>query len=368
MALDTCLVSVFDGPTGAIGSVAPERWHTVVLLMPKSVQRWRAGMTIGASEPYRERLETLSVGSVRRNFNPYLDIDWDSEAYSVVDNDERWVLADSDPIGNSAWYKAQPREKQIAIGLWRQANVAKAGLQFESMLIRGILSATFWMPNGSPEYRYCMHEAVEECNHTMMFQEMVDRAGIDVPGLARWLRWLNWLPPLLAVPMPVFFWVMVLCGEEPIDHLQKSILREGNSLHPIMERVMAIHVAEEARHISFAHEFLHRRIPDMRRRNRFVLSLIYPLVFRIAASLISKPPRAFWTEFEIPRSVKKEIFWRSAESREMLRNFYGDVRMLAEDTGLMNPIARLFWRMLRINGPSSRYRGEPVRRQLVSAS
>lgn len=319
-------------------------------------------MDVSNDVQYREKLEALSAGSVRRNFNPYLDIDWESPEFAVVENDERWVLADSDPIGMSSWYKAQPLETQIAIGMWRQANIAKAGLQFESMLIRGILGYTFWVPNGSPEYRYCMHEAVEECNHTLMFQEMVDRTGADVPGLAPWLKRLNWLPPLFAGPMPIFFWMMVLCGEEPIDHMQKSILREGKALHPIMARVMAIHVAEEARHISFAHEFLHRRIPEMRRFNRFALSIFFPLSFRVAASLIAKPPRSFWREFDIPKSVKKEIFWRSAESRVMLSEIYGDVRMLATGAGLMNPIAKVVWRVLRISGPASRYRSEPVRR------
>ncbi|WP_234790006.1 AurF N-oxygenase family protein [Mycolicibacterium fortuitum] len=218
------------------------------MALTKAVRRWRDGMQVSGDTEYCTRLENLSGGSVRRNFNPYLDIPWDSPEFEVTENDPRWVLAaESDPIGSSPWYQALPLEKQIAIGMWRQANVAKAGLQFENMLIRGILNYTFWVPNGSPEYRYCLHEAVEECNHTLMFQEMVNHAGVDVPGLARWLRWMHSLPPLFASPMPVFFFTMVLCGEEPIDHMQKSILREGKPIHPIMERVMAIHVAEEAR-------------------------------------------------------------------------------------------------------------------------
>ena len=72
--------------------------------------------------------------------------------------------------------------------MWRQANVAKVGLHFESILIRGLMEYAFWTPNGSPEYRYCLHEAVEECNHTMMFQEMVNRIGADVPGMPRLLQ------------------------------------------------------------------------------------------------------------------------------------------------------------------------------------
>ncbi|MUL77954.1 diiron oxygenase [Mycolicibacterium sp. CBMA 226] len=335
------------------------------MAVTKMVRRWRDRMVVTGDGEYCDRLQTLSDGSVRRNFNPYLDIPWDSPQFRVIPDDPRWVLAKSDPLGASAWYRAQPLEKQIAIGIWRQTNIAKAGQQFESMLIRGLLEYTFWVPNGSPEYRYCLHEAIEEGNHTLMFQEMVNHTGVDVPGLPRWVKWINWVFPLFASPMPAFFFMMVLCGEEPIDHLQKEILREGNSIHPIMERVMAIHVAEEARHISFAHEFLRRRIPEMRPLNRFVLSLFYPLGFRVAASLIAKPPGAFWREFDIPKSVKKQIFWRAPESRTMLREIYGDVRMLAEDTGLMNPIATVLWRMFRIDGPASRFRSEPVRHAAV---
>ncbi|MEX3771194.1 diiron oxygenase, partial [Mycolicibacterium fortuitum] len=49
------------------------------------------------------------------------------------------------------------------------------------------------------------------------------------------------------------------------------------------------------------------------------------------------------------------------------REIYGDVRMLAEDTGLMNPIAKILWRILRIDGPASRYRSEPVRQTVAVA-
>lgn len=106
--------------------------------------------------------------------------------------------AATDPLGKHAWYQAQPEERQIKIGMWRQANVAKVGLHFESILIRGLLNYAFWVPNGSPEYRYCLHESVEECNHTLMFQEMVNHIGADVPGMPRFLKWLAAFIPLVA--------------------------------------------------------------------------------------------------------------------------------------------------------------------------
>ena len=332
------------------------------------IRRWRKNMDVFDDTDYVDTLTTLSEGSVRRNFNPYTDIDWDSPEFAVIPNDERWILPKTEPIGKHPWYRAQSKERQIEIGMWRQANVAKVGLHFESILIRGLMEYAFWTPNGSPEYRYCLHEAVEECNHTLMFQEMVNHIGADVPGMPRLLKWVQPVIPLVAGPLPIPFWFGILAGEEPIDHTQKSVLREGKALHPIMERVMAIHVAEEARHISFAHEYLRKRVPNLPRRKRFWLSLYVPVVMRVLCSAIIVPPRAFWKEFDIPRSVRKEIFFRSPESRRMLRDMFGDVRMLCKDTGLMNPLAKLIWRICRIDGEPSRYRSEPQRQHLVTVA
>ncbi len=169
------------------------------------VQRWRRNMEVRDDAEYVDMLATLSEGSVRRNFNPYTDIDWESPEFAVTDNDPRWILPTTDPLGRHPWYLAQSDERKIEIGMWRQANVAKVGLHFESILIRGLMNYTFWVPNGSPEYRYCLHESVEECNHTMMFQEMINRIGADVPGMPRKLRWISPVVPLVAGPLPVAF-------------------------------------------------------------------------------------------------------------------------------------------------------------------
>jgi hypothetical protein len=337
----------------------------------KLVRRWRRNMEVGDDGAYVDMLTTLSEGSVRRNFNPYTDIDWDSPEFAVSPDDERWTLPKTDALGRHPWYQAQPVATQIAIGQWRQANVAKVGLQFESMLIRGLMNYSFWVPNGSPEYRYCTHEAIEEGNHTLMFQEMVNRIGVDVPGMPRLLRWLSPLIPLVAGPLPIPFFFGVLAGEEPIDHTQKAVLREAGerkALHPIMEKVMAIHVAEEARHISFAHEYLRRRLPRLNRRQRLLLSVNVPLIMRILCQAILVPPRSFFREYGIPREVRREIFFRSPESRKWLQDMFGDVRMLCYDTGLMNPLAKLIWRLCGINGAPNRFRSEPQRRHLISAA
>ena len=111
----------------------------------RMMRRWQRNMEVTDDVEYVSTLATLSEGSVRRNFNPYTDIDWDAPEFAVVENDERWILPATDPLGRHPWYQAQPKEKQIAIGMWRQANVAKVGLQFELILIRGLTNYAFWV-------------------------------------------------------------------------------------------------------------------------------------------------------------------------------------------------------------------------------
>lgn len=51
------------------------------------VRRWRRNMDVLDDAEYADVLRVLSEGSVRRNFNPYIDIDWTAPEYAVVDND-----------------------------------------------------------------------------------------------------------------------------------------------------------------------------------------------------------------------------------------------------------------------------------------
>lgn len=318
--------------------------------------------TVADAKEYAQKLLLLSEGSVNRHFDPFEDIDWEHPDFDADANPERWILPTSaDVLGRHPWYQALSDEQKIAVGKYRQANVAKVGLQFEAILISGMMQHIFGLPNGSPEFRYCSHEMIEEHNHTLMFQEMVNRIGVDVPGMGPLVRRLRHLGVPVAILFPNLFFMAVLAGEEPIDHIQKDILRSGEQVHPIMRGVMSIHVAEEARHISFAHEFLKKHVPEANAPSRFVLSLAMPVVMWILGRAIVTPPRAFFDEFGIPESVRKELFYGSKEAKQVFSDHYADVRSLAKEIGLMNPVAKGMWKLLRIDGRTTRYRSEPLR-------
>ncbi|WP_109525755.1 MULTISPECIES: AurF N-oxygenase family protein [Nocardia] len=314
-------------------------------------------------QSYRDALATLSEGSVHRKFDPYLDIDWDGPEFAIDPDDPRWILSpEYDPLGATSWYRNLPVRRQIDIGKWRVANVIKVGAAFESVLIRGMMQYVMKLPNGAPEFRYCMHEMTEECNHIQMFQELVNRIGVDVPGMRPLFRALS---PFIGVAggyAHVILLIGVLGGEEPIDHYQKAVIRDGGNIPPAVLRTMEIHIAEEARHISFAGEFLAAHLKRMSGPGRMAAALAFPLAMRWLAGEIMAPPKSFAERFDIPDEVMREAFWDGPEQRRILAGYFGDMRKLARELGLMNPVTERLWSALRIGGAPSRYRGEPERR------
>jgi hypothetical protein len=307
---------------------------------------------------YYETLRTLSEASVEQHFQAFRDIAWDDPEMEVRESDERFILTDADEIGRHRWYKSLPRERQIEIGTYRYAQIAKVGRQFEQVLIAGVMHHLIRMGNNNPEFRYAMHEVTEETHHIQMFQESVNRSGADVHGASRaWTR----IAPLVTSAgswFPELFFVGILAGEEPIDHLQKSIMRAGGS-HPLIDRIMQIHIAEEARHIGFAHQYLEHHWAELGPVKRRVLSALFPLVMRWLCDVIMVPSKADQRAMGIPPEVAKEIWWEAPESRKLLRDLFGDVRMLADELGIRKGPARLLWKAMRIDGESSRFRSAP---------
>ncbi|KAF0845950.1 AurF N-oxygenase family protein [Nocardia caishijiensis] len=314
-------------------------------------------------QDYRERLRLLSEGSVTRRFDPYLDIDWDAPEMAIDRDDPRWVLSpQADPLGATRWYQQQPLARQIAIGRWRQANAIRVGAAFESILIRGMMQYVFKLPYNSPEFRYCMHEMTEECNHIQMFQELVNRIGEDVPGMRPVFKLIS---PFIGVAggyAHTILFIGILGGEEPIDHYQKAVIREGANVPPVLHRCMEIHIAEEARHISFAGDFLRAHVSRMNAPIRFLHSLAFPIAMQWLVNELAAPPREMARIFDIPKSVMRDAFWQSPHSRELKAGYFGDMRALAGELGLMNPVAVGLWRAFGIYGPPTRYRSEPERR------
>ncbi|MFV8053355.1 AurF N-oxygenase family protein [Mycobacterium sp. 48b] len=316
---------------------------------------------------YFERVEALSRATVRRRFDPHVDIDWDAPENALDEHDPRWQLdPDSAPLAATDWYAQQPLQRRIDMGRWITANTLKVTLQFEMMLIRGVVHYAGKLPNGSPVFQYLLHELIDECNHIQMFQEFVNRTGEDVPGMRRGSRVIGPILGFIGGYANIIHFIGVLCGEQPL-HFQQTLQHRGAAhVPPLLNKITYIHLAEEARHISFADDLLAQRMQRVTRLKRAWYAILFPFFLRWLIGEMIGPPRTFARQFGVPRQVFKSAFWRSGRSRQMMAESAADVRRVAEDLGLRTAWSRWIWRMLGIDGRLPRYRGEPDRGSAIT--
>ncbi|GLZ14331.1 hypothetical protein Acsp04_45660 [Actinomadura sp. NBRC 104425] len=293
-------------------------------------------------------IDRLSKASVDKHWEAYADIPWDDPEYAVDPNDPRWIIDPAvDALGGTEWYKSQPENIRAQIGLWRIATAMKIGLQFENLLKRGLLNYAYRLPNGRPEFRYVYHETTEECHHGMMFQEFVNRTGMPIRGMPRALSLVAQAAPWIPLVSTELWFVFVLGGEDPIDYVQRKSLKGGHVKHPLEETIMKIHIAEEARHISFARHYLRHRVPQLSRLRRRVLGIAAPVVLGIMARIMLSPPGPMVRHFGIPREVVREAY-RTPENRAHVCQSVGKVRDLMAELGLITPVSRQVWKAFGI--------------------
>ena len=296
------------------------------------------------SDTFTAMVERLSRQSVDKHFDAYADVSWDEPAMALEAADPRFAAWSFDPIGQTDWYRSQPAEVQSRLGLFRVATAMRTGWEFENILQRGLLEHAFWMPNGRPEFRYLHHEIVEESQHTMMFQEFVNRSGLDVRGMPGGMKVVSRAVIWLSRRFPELFFLFVIGGEDPVDYLQRRQLRSGDA-HPLVERIMRIHVTEEARHLSFARHYLKRAVPALGPVRRGVLATVAPLLFGTMARVMVFPNTHTLRTFGVPRRVARTAL-RSPTARDLLGESLAKPRRMCEELGLMTRPARLLWRLV----------------------
>jgi hypothetical protein len=293
---------------------------------------------------FRALVERLSRQSVDKHYDAYADIPWDDPAYAIDPTDPRFIIEPTDPLGATDWYRAQDPETQARIGLYGIASSMKTGLEFENVLKRGLLTYAFeHLPNNDPRFRYVYHEVAEETHHGMMFQEFVNRSGMDPAPMDRPTRIGTRVVVRLARRFPSLFFLFVLGGEDPIDQVQRSILRSGKELHPLTEVIMRHHVTEEARHISFARHHLKVETPKLGRLARARLAVAAPLLLGVMADMMLVPPRGLRSRYGVPREVLREAR-RSPVARRRKLDSVVKLRRLCGELGLLNRVTIPLWK------------------------
>ena len=270
---------------------------------------------------------------------------WDDDALALDPGDPRLELHADDPLAATDWYRALPAEARARVGLVRVAASFRTGWHFENLLQQGLLHRALYLPDGEPEFRYIHHELIEESQHTLMFEEFVRRSGVSVRGMPWWLRrFTETLIRVLSRHSPVVFFAMMLGGEEPLDLLQRRTL--AGDTHPLVRRVMEIHIAEEARHISYARAALVRDAATLHPLRRRTVAFFTPVVLGIMVRLMLRPTHDL-VRGGVPHEVLVQMY-RSEPGRRHLLDGVARIRELLVEQDLVTPSGRWMWRRLRI--------------------
>jgi hypothetical protein len=287
----------------------------------------------------------LSRASVKKHFDAYDDIEWDHPENAIDPEDPRFERDETDPLGATEWYRSLPQPKRARLGLHMVVHNMRIGIAFENVLSRGLLELASELPIQSSDVRYAYHEVIEESQHQLMFREFVVRSGMDAPGLTGFDAFSARLVPGLGRTFPELFFLFVLGGEEPIDKVQKRELQRKD-VHPLLRRIMRIHVTEEARHLSFAHSYLRENVPKLGIFRKAELMLRIPITLSVMAKQMLQPSRMIVRQHGIPRSVMRGAYASNPAHRATVRDDIGGIRELCLELSLIPREIEPLWRYL----------------------
>jgi hypothetical protein len=150
---------------------------------------------------------------------------------------------------------------------------------------------------------------------------------------------------------PELFFFFVLGGEEPIDFAQKQTIKSGRPLHPLVKRIMQIHITEEARHLCFARNYLQRAVPALSAFKKWRLRLAIPVLLGTMARMMLQPSSAMIARYQIPASVIREAYDANPDHKKRVRASLASVAKLAIELDLLRSRDIWLWRRQGLGNP-----------------
>lgn len=297
---------------------------------------------------HNARIERLSNLSAGRGKDAYADVPWDDPVMAISPRDCRLQLPEFDPLASSDWYRSLSPERKNLVAAWKWSSGLTIGWHFENLMQQSLLHRALYRAHRSTEFRYIYHEIIEESQHTLMFSELIKRLGLPAKGASWWLRrYAEIATPTLAKHMSPAFFVLVMCGEEPIDWYQRQALACGID-HPLIETIMRMHVAEEARHVSFARTAMKRDVSRLGWVRRQTLGIHAAISFAIMTRLMLVPPKEMARALGVPRKTLTEPY-RSAAGKAFFADSVAKPQSLLKELGVLGFAAGWLWKALGLS-------------------
>ncbi|MHB8348288.1 MAG: diiron oxygenase [Acidiferrobacterales bacterium] len=210
------------------------------------------------------------VEQLSRNSTPYHDplakIHWD-----LLTTEQFWLPPEAISLHGVPAFMALPVATHRRLSQYEFLNFVDAGLWLEGIFMERIVHGMRSRRNSMSNLRYRLHELREEAGHSLMFVELMERSGLDIPPrrLPRFL-----LADIFGRHAPMEsagFWLAILLGEEMPDRLNRYLRRHDADICPTIVEMSTAHVIDEARHIAYALEVLRGRLLDLSAPARLLL-------------------------------------------------------------------------------------------------
>ena len=294
-----------------------------------------ASVKAANSHTREEFSERLLKGSVKKSYAPIVDIDWDAP----LDPDKFFLPPKVVSLYGTPLWDGMTREQQIELSKQELVNTLSAGIWFENILNQALLRDLMHKDPTDQATHYALTELGDETRHMVMFGRAIEKVGAKPVRPRLYQRMLiNALPLTFKGSL---LWVAALIGEEIFDSLQRQMM-DDPELQPMVQRLMRIHVTEEARHIQFARDGLRRRVPEMPWISRFWvanLNGVGGLFFRYLFS-----NRVQYRRAGLPAGTARRQARRSPHRHEVQALGFAPLAAFLDEVGLMGPIARRMWK------------------------
>lgn len=279
--------------------------------------------------------DRLLKGSVKKSYAPVVDIDWDAP----LDPDKFFLPPRIVSLYGTPLWAEMTREQQIELSRQELVNTLSAGIWFENILNQSLLRKMMHQDPTAGTTHYELIELGDETRHMVMFGKAIQAVGAKPV-------WPKLSQRLIINALPFAFqgaalWVAALIGEEIFDSLQRQMM-DDPELQPMVQRLMRIHVTEEARHIQFARDGLRRRVPRLRPVPKFVLSNVNGLGGYFFRFLFTN--KVQYRRVGLDSREARRVARRSPHRHETQVAGFASLAAFLTEMGLLGPIARRMWR------------------------
>ncbi|WP_193044093.1 AurF N-oxygenase family protein [Mycolicibacterium baixiangningiae] len=289
----------------------------------------------GTARRRQEFSERLLKGSVRKSYAPIVDIDWDAP----LEPDKFFLPPKVVSIYGTPLWDTMTREQRIELSRQELVNTLSAGIWFENILNQALLRKMMHQDPTAHATHYELTELGDEARHMVMFGKAIAKVGARPVQPKRYQRMIINLLPLTF--RGSLLWVAALVGEEIFDSLQRQMM-DDPELQPVVQRLMRIHVAEEARHIQFARDGVRRRVPHMRRFTKMWVANINGVGGLFFRRLFTNPVP--YHRVGLDPGQARQMARTSPHRREVQVLGFASLAAFLDESGLMGPISRRLWR------------------------